>query len=103
MFRGEIFFGILKMRYEVKADGRIYYHVIIQEDDIARELFPHVDPYNQIIEVIESDGWFLQYNDEVPILLNPGRKYFVNEYHWHRFYKGFGPLIIRVWRFASPE
>ena len=86
------------MRYKVKTGHKIHYHVIIEEDDIARELFHHTDPFDQVIEVIESDGWFLQYNEEVPILLNPGRKYFVQEYNWHRIIKGFGPLIIRVER-----
>ena len=95
---GDFFWKTKKVRYKIKADGRVYHHIIILEDDIARELFPHVDPYDQVIEVIQSDGWFLQYNEEVPILLNPGRKYFVNEYHWHRIIKGFDPLIIRVWR-----
>ena len=86
------------MRYKVKSAGKVHYHVIIGEDDFARELFHHTDPFDQVIEVIESDGWFLQYNEEVPVLLNPGRKYFVQEYNWHRIIKGFGPLIIRVER-----
>ena len=86
------------MRYKVKTGNKIHHHVIIEEDGIARELFHHTDPFDQVIEVIESDGWFLQYNEEVPILLNPGRKYFVQEYNWHRIIKGFGPLIIRVER-----
>jgi len=86
------------VRYKVKTGNKIHYHVIIKENDIARELFHHTDPYDQVIEVIESDGWFLQYNEEVPVLLNPGRKYFVQEYNWHRIIKGFGPLIIRVER-----
>ena len=84
------------MRYKVKTGNKIHHHVIIGEDDIARELFHHTDPFDQVIEVIESDGWFLQYNEEVPVLLNPGHKYFVQEYNWHRIIKGFGPLIIRV-------
>ena len=70
--------------------------MIIKEDDIARELFHHTDPFDQVIEVIESDGWFLQYNEEVPILLNPARNNFVKENNCHRIIKGFGPLIIRV-------
>jgi hypothetical protein len=86
------------VRYKVKTGNKTYHHIIIGEDDIARELFHHTDPFDQVIEVIESDGWFLQYNEEVPILLNPGRKYFVQEYNWHRYIKGFGPLIIRVER-----
>ena len=86
------------MRYKIKTNGKLHYHVIIKEDDVARELFYHVDTFDQVIEVIESDGWFLQYNEEAPILLNPGRKYFVQEYNWHRIIKGFGPLIIRVER-----
>ena len=89
------------MRYKVKTDNKVYHHIIIREDDVARELFHHLNPYGLVIEVIQSDGWFLQYNEEVPILLNPGRKYFVDEYHWHRIIKGFDPLIIRVRRIPS--
>ena len=94
MYRREIFFG--QLRYSVKTGKTIHHHVIIEEDDIARELFHHTDPFDQVIEVIESDGWFLQYNEEVPILLNPGRKFYIQQYSWHRIIKGFGPLIIRV-------
>jgi len=95
---GDFFWKIKKVRYKVKADGRIYHHIIIREDDVARELFHHLNPYGLVIEVIQSDGWFLQYNEEVPILLNPGRKFYIQQYSWHRIIKGFGPLIIRVER-----
>lgn len=66
------------------------------QDIDSGELMWHRDRKDRIVEIIESDGWKLQLDDELPIDMVVGKKYFIPEGIYHRTIKGKGNLVIKI-------
>ena len=56
----------------------------------------HKDKENRDIEVIEGNGWRLQFDNVLPILLYPGLKLTIDKMTYHRLIKGIDDLIIKM-------
>jgi hypothetical protein len=60
------------------------------------ELKWHRDRENRVVEILESDNWYLQMDNELPIKLIVGEKYFIPEGVYHRVIKGNSKLKVRI-------
>lgn len=65
-------------------------------DVASEELVWHQDREDRRIKVIESNGWMLQMDNELPVLLKEGTVYSIPAYEFHRVIKGNGTLKIMV-------
>ena len=63
-------------------------------DDI--EYTWHRDEDDRIIEVFSGAGWQLQLDNQLPVLLEVGCKYYIPAGMWHRLHKGGGNLTILI-------
>jgi hypothetical protein len=62
----------------------------------SEELKWHMDQEDKEVKIIESNGWKLQLDNQLPILLEEGKTYFIEKYNFHRVIKGSGNLIVEV-------
>ena len=60
------------------------------------ELKWHRDRENRIVEVIDSNNWKLQMDNELPIVLENGKKYYIPMGEYHRVIKGSGDLKVSI-------
>lgn len=70
---------------EDRTDGVIFRKFSRDVDD--EELTWHRDMLAREVHVVESRGWYLQFDDELPQELNAGKKYFIPAKSWHRVIK----------------
>ena len=62
------------------------------EDDLVW----HRDKENRHIDVLEGEGWSLQYEDELPILMFVGDEFYIPKMVFHRLHKGNDKLVIKI-------
>lgn len=67
-----------------------------REDVDSEELVWHQDQEDRRVKVIESNGWKVQLDDQLPVLLKEGSTYSIPAYVYHRVIKGSGRLLIEV-------
>lgn len=60
------------------------------------ELKWHRDREDRLVEIIESDGWELQFDDELPFKLKKGMSVIIPEGVYHRVIKGRGNLKVSI-------
>lgn len=60
------------------------------------ELHWHRDREDRIVEVLEGNGWKLQLDNQLPVEMEIGKKYFIPEGVYHRTIKGDGDLKIKI-------
>jgi hypothetical protein len=60
------------------------------------ELKWHRDRESRMVEVIESDNWKFQLDNELPTTLIVGEKYLIPEGVYHRIIKGNGDLKVSI-------
>ena len=60
------------------------------------ELKWHRDRESRLVEVIEGEGWQLQFDDELPINLEKGMSLIIPEGVYHRVIKGSGNLKVSI-------
>lgn len=70
-----------------------------RENVNSEELIWHRDREDRVIKVLESNGWKLQLDDQLPVLLKEGSTYNIPAYVYHRVIKGSGRLLIKVEKF----
>lgn len=56
----------------------------------------HRDKEDRIIEVLDGEGWQLQFQDCLPFLLKEGMKFEIPQGEFHRLLKGYNNLVIRI-------
>jgi hypothetical protein len=83
----------LPFRQEIIDDIRIR---TFDENVDDEELKWHRDRENRLVEILESDNWYLQMDNELPIKLIVGEKYFIPEGVYHRVIKGNSKLKVRI-------
>lgn len=66
------------------------------EDD---ELKWHTDAADRRVTIIESNGWKLQMDNMLPVLLDVGSVHTILKDTWHRLHKGNGDLVILIEEF----
>ena len=65
-------------------------------DVINEELVWHRDRRDREVRVIESKGWKLQMDNELPIDLEEGKVYTIKAMQYHRILKGNGNLVLEI-------
>lgn len=69
------------------------------ESDVdTEELTWHRDAVDRRVVVIEGSGWYLQYDNELPIALKIGEVHQIPAAAWHRVIRrqGAGKLIVEI-------
>ena len=67
-----------------------------KENVDSEELIWHQDREDRIIKVIEANGWRLQMDNQLPVLLEKGSTYSIPAYVYHRVIKGSGRLLVEI-------
>ena len=57
----------------------------------------HRDRTDRTIEVLEGNGWMIQFDNELPTNINKGNKVFIPKGVFHRLFKGKDTLKISIW------
>lgn len=78
---------------ENKITDNIFIREFKSDIDIE-DLVWHRDKEDRIIEVISNTGWYLQMDNELPILIEG--QIFIPKETYHRVIKGTGDLIIKL-------
>lgn len=69
------------------------------KDSLTEEdLLWHQDGEDRIVEVLKSNGWKLQIENELPKEMIVSGKYNIPKLTWHRVLKGSGDLIVRIFK-----
>jgi hypothetical protein len=63
----------------------------------SEELIWHRDKNDRVVFVVESHNWMLQLDNELPIRLEEGKKYFIPKEVYHRVHKGEGDLVVKIY------
>ena len=69
---------------------------IFSEDVDEMELVWHRDRKNRTVQVIEGTDWKLQFDDQLPISLEPNKFYYIEKERFHRIWRGKGNLKIKI-------
>ncbi len=69
---------------------------LFPKDTLEENLVWHRDENNRIVEVVHSEGWLFQRDNEVPILLKDGDILKIEANEWHRIIKGSGGLVLKI-------
>jgi hypothetical protein len=69
---------------------------VFKSDVDEDSLIWHRDKKNRLVEIIESDKWMFQLDNEFPIELKTGDNLFIPKNIYHRVIKGNGNLIISI-------
>lgn len=79
------------------TDEKLSNKVIIREfssDVDSHELMWHRDREDRLIEPLEKTDWKIQFENQLPILIE--NQIFISKGTWHRAIKGNGNLKIRI-------
>lgn len=60
------------------------------------DLVWHRDANDRQITVVEGQGWQLQFDNELPVELVEGERYFIASEQYHRLIKGQGELVLEI-------
>ena len=60
------------------------------------ELVWHQDKEDRTIEILEGEGWAIQKDDELPLVVSKGDRIFIIEDQVHRVLKGTTDLKIKI-------
>tara|TARA_R110002126_G_scaffold84958_1_gene206101 strand:- start:960 stop:1238 length:279 start_codon:yes stop_codon:yes gene_type:complete len=63
---------------------------------LSEELIWHQDQEDRTIEIIQSNDWYFQRDEEVPFKLVEGMKFSIKKMNYHRLLRGKDDLIIKV-------
>ena len=62
----------------------------------SEELIWHMDREDRYVTVRSGQNWRLQMDNELPVLLEVKKVYFIPKFTYHRIIKGSSKLIIEV-------
>jgi hypothetical protein len=60
------------------------------------ELIWHRDKENRVVTILEGEKWMLQFDDELPFILEKNKLYYIPKMTYHRIIKGDGNLKIKI-------
>ena len=60
------------------------------------ELVWHIGKEDRTIEILEGEGWAIQKDDELPLVVSKGDRIFIIEDQVHRILKGTTDLKIKI-------
>ena len=80
---------------ETKVKSNIVIREFSQDTD-SDELIWHLDREDRTVRVLESNGWQLQLDNQLPVLLEGKKEYKIPKYMYHRVIKGEGKLVVEI-------
>jgi quercetin dioxygenase-like cupin family protein len=69
---------------------------MFSKDVDPMELVWHQDKEDRHIEVLDGEGWSMQMDDQLPLVINKGDRIFITEGQIHRILKGTTDLKIKI-------
>jgi hypothetical protein len=69
---------------------------VFKENVKDKQLIWHKDRKDRVIKVVWGTGWKLQYDNDLPIELEPGRNYYIKKEEFHRLHKGNSELKLEI-------
>jgi hypothetical protein len=81
--------------FEQQINQNIYLRKFLNETE-DEEYVWHRDQEDRIIEVLSSNGWKFQQENELPIVMEEGMKISIPKLSWHRVIKGKDDLLLRI-------
>ena len=60
------------------------------------ELIWHKDRKDRVIKVIEGVDWKIQYDNQLPQILEHDKWYYIKKEQYHRVHRGKGKLVIEI-------
>ena len=81
--------------YDVNLTANKKYRLFKEEVD-AEELMWHQDEWDREILVLDGKNWKIQFDNELPIVLEVGKVIDIQNHKYHRIIKGNGNLVIRI-------
>lgn len=84
--------------FQEKKIGNKLFLREFKHDVISDELIWHQDREDRIVEVVSGEEWYLQIDNELPVLLETNKKYEIPKMTYHRLIKGNTDLIIKLWK-----
>lgn len=81
--------------YDIFINNTTRYRLFDEKLD-ERELLWHQDEKDRHIEVFESNGWKIQFDDELPFDMERGMSIQIENHRYHRVIKGKGDLILKI-------
>lgn len=85
----------MKPYKDIKKSNNTIYREFSKDVD-EMELVWHRDKRDRKIEVIESNGWLFQKDDEFPFPMNEGDVFTIKKDVYHRIIKGKSPLKLKI-------
>lgn len=70
-----------------------------EENVDVDDLVWHRDKRDRLVTVLEGSNWYLQMENELPVLLEKNQQYFIPKEQFHRVIKGNGNLKIDIKEF----
>lgn len=67
-----------------------------KEGTDSEELIWHRDREDREVRVLNSNGWKLQLDNQLPVYLEEGKTYFIEKFLFHRVIKGKGDLVVEI-------
>ena len=74
-------------------------NVLLREFSAAvnpSELVWHRDHSDRVVAVVEGSGWSLQMDNQLPVLLEVGKQYYIPKNTYHRVIKGSTKLVLEI-------
>ena len=66
------------------------------KDVLTEELVWHRDKVDRIVEIVEGEGWEIQFEDKLPQPLKIGSQYSIPANTYHRVKRGTTDLVIKI-------
>jgi len=84
---------------EVYTDDRQvgYFNRTITSNHSDTDYVWHRDHRDRKVVPIKSDGWYIQFDNEMPIKMEEGKEIFIEKNVYHRVIKGNGNLELQIW------
>ncbi len=86
MYRFALSWQVGRIPDEVVCDCNIWY-----------ELVWHRDRNDRIVEILESDGWYFQFEDQLPTEMKKGDVLNIPKESYHRIIKGSNDLVVKIY------
>ena len=78
----------------ISNDNSIYR--IFSSNTESADLVWHRDKFDRWVTILEANGWQLQIDNQLPIVMEIAKTYFIPGKTFHRIIKGTGMLSIQI-------
>ena len=74
-----------------------YFNRSISADHSDTDYVWHRDRRDRKVVPTKSDGWYIQFDNEMPIEMEEGKEIFIEKDTYHRVIKGKGNVELQIW------